>query len=103
MRLLLRDMPGQVTKVAEEKRDMNGRQRVDKRTGQALFTVQVMVLDETGGEVINVTVAGFPPKVTLGQQVHLVELEAIPWVQDGRNGVAFRAKEIVPVAQTKAA
>jgi hypothetical protein len=92
-----------VTRETDEKRDMHGRQRVDKRTGEALFTVQVTALDETGAEVLNVTVAGVPPRVTVGQYVSLVELEAIPWAQDGRNGVAFRAKEIVPAANTKAA
>ena len=92
-----------VTRETDEKRDVNGRQRVDKRTGQALFTVQVTALDETGAEVLNVTVAGTPPRVTVGQYVTLVELEAIPWAQDGRNGVAFRAKDIVPAAHVKAA
>src|SRR6266540_4121324 len=85
-----------VTRETDEKRDVNGRQRVDKRTGQALFTVQVTAL-----EVLNVTVAGTPPRVTVGQYVTLVELEAIPWAQDGRNGVAFRAKDIVPAANVK--
>jgi len=92
-----------VTRETDEKRDVNGRQRVDKRTGQALFTVQVTALDETGAEVLNVTVAGTPPRVTVGQYVSLVELEAIPWAQDGRNGVAFRAKDIVSAANVKAA
>jgi hypothetical protein len=92
-----------VTRAADEKRDINGRQRMDKRTQEPLFTVQVTALDETGAEVLNVTVAGLPPKVAVGQYVSLVELEAIPWAQDGRNGVAFRAKEINPAAQPKAA
>jgi hypothetical protein len=41
--------------------------------------------------------------VTVGQPVVLVELEAIPWSQDDRSGVAFRAKEIRPVQAAKAA
>jgi len=45
----------------------------------------MMALDESGGEMLNVTVAGVPPKVTVGQQVALVELEgAIPWATNGK-------------------
>jgi hypothetical protein len=59
--------------------------------------------DERGGEILNVTVAGQPPKVTIGQAVSLSELEAIPWATNGRSGVAFRAKSITPKQAAKAA
>ena len=100
MRLLV-DTAGkqfQVTRGVEEKRDQNGSQRFDRNTREPLWTVQVLALDESGGEVIAVTVAGVPPKVSVGQNVRPIELEAIPWVQNGRNGTAFRARSLEPIA-----
>jgi hypothetical protein len=41
--------------------------------------------------------------VTVGQEVALVDLEAIPWATNGKNGVAFRAKSITPMSAPKAA
>lgn len=87
----------QVSKPADEKTDQDGRQKADRRTGELLWTVQVVAFEEAGAEVLNVTVAGNQPKLAPGTLVSLVELEAIPWVQDKRNGVAFRAKSIQPV------
>src|SRR5918995_74493 len=72
-----------VTTEAKEKRDQNGQQKIDRKTGELLFQFQVMALDETGGEMLTVTVAGILPKVTVGQYVHLVELEALPWATTG--------------------
>ncbi|MEQ7006436.1 hypothetical protein ABN028_09545 [Actinopolymorpha sp. B17G11] len=92
-----------VTKATEPKTDADGRQRADKRTGELLFVVQVMALDETGGEMLTITVAGQPPKVNVGQIIDPVELEAIPWAQNGRNGVAYRAKDLKSVSAAKAA
>jgi len=92
-----------VTKGAVEKLDQNGRQKMDRITAEPLWVVQVMALDETGGEMLNVTVAGQPPKVAVGAQVALAELEAIPWATNGKNGVAFRAKSISALAAAKAA
>ena len=82
-----------VTKGVEEKKDQNGRQKADRNTNELLWSVQVMALDETGGEVINVTLAGNAmPKVAVGSVVVPVELVAMPWATNGRNGVAFKAK-----------
>lgn len=92
-----------VTKGAEEKKDQNGRQKADRHTGEFLWTVQVMALDETGGEMLNVTVAGVQPSVAVGASVRLVDLEAIPWATNGRNGVAYRAASVQSVGQAKAA
>ena len=92
-----------VSKAPEEKRDLDGKQRADKRTGELLFTVQLVAFDEAGAEVITVTVAGAPPRVSVGQDVHPVELEAIPWSQEKRSGVAYRAKSVTPAQATKAA
>jgi hypothetical protein len=53
-----------------------------------------ILTDNEGGEVITITTAGERPDVTVGQIVHLVSLEALPWATNGRNGVAFRAESI---------
>jgi hypothetical protein len=41
--------------------------------------------------------------VNQGQPVSFSELEAIPWANNGRNGVAYRAASIAPAAQSRAA
>ena len=53
-------------------------------------------MDSERGEVIRVTVTGDQPKVNQGQPVRFEELEAIPWANNGRNGVAYRAAAIQP-------
>jgi hypothetical protein len=73
-----------------------GQQRADTQTGELLFTVQVMALDDTGGDVLAVTVPG-EPKVSVGQDVRIEGLVATYWEQNGRSGVAFRAASIAPV------
>jgi len=92
-----------VTRATEERRDQSGEVKTDRKTGAVLFTTQVMALDRNGGEMLNVTTAGEAPRVTVGQVVRLVELEAIPWATNGRNGTAFRASRIEPAAAVKAA
>lgn len=67
--------------------------RTDRQTGEPLFSVQLLVLDDTGGEVIAVTVAG-QPALTVGAPVAVTDLVAIPWQQGDRSGVAFRAASI---------
>ncbi len=86
----------QVTKDPEPKNDQNGQQRSEKGTGRPMWSTQVFVLDETGGEVITITTAGVKPQVSVGQLVTVQQLEAIPWATNGRNGVAFRAIELKP-------
>ncbi|MEO3820981.1 hypothetical protein [Plantactinospora sp. B24E8] len=80
-----------VSRDPEPKNDQNGNQRSEKGTGRLMWSTQVFVLDETGGEVISITTAGEKPSVTVGQIVIVEQLEAIPWATNGRNGVAFRA------------
>lgn len=70
-----------------------GQTRVDKATGLPLWLVQVMALDQSGGDVIAVTVAG-EPKVSTGRAVTVTGLVALPWSQDGRSGIAYRADAI---------
>ncbi|MCM0675097.1 hypothetical protein NCC78_10400 [Micromonospora phytophila] len=93
----------QVTKDPEPKNDQNGNQRSEKNTGRLMWSTQVFVLDETGGEIITVTTAGEKPGVTVGQLVAVEQLEAIPWATNGRNGVAFRAISLKPKAGNSAA
>ncbi len=92
-----------VSKPSEPKNDQNGQQRSEKNTGRPMWSTQVIVLDETGGEVISVTTAGEKPNVTVGQLVAIEQLEAIPWATNGRNGVAFRAVSLKPNSGTPAA
>ncbi|RLP93607.1 hypothetical protein GA0070616_1103 [Micromonospora nigra] len=92
----------QVTKDPEPKNDQNGNQRSEKNTGRLMWSTQVFVLDETGGEIITITTAGEKPGVTVGQLVAVEQLEAIPWATNGRNGVAFRAISLKPKAGSAA-
>ena len=90
-----------VSRDPEPKLDQNGRQRIEKESGRPLNQTQVMVMDESGGEVLMVTTAGEKPNVRQGQLVQLVQLEAIPWSMEtngkARSGVSFRAVEIKPI------
>ena len=87
-----------VSKVSEPKNDQNGNQRSEKGTGRLMWSTQVFVLDETGGEIITITTAGEKPDVEVGQLVTVEQLEAIPWATNGRNGVAFRAVSLKPLS-----
>ena len=84
-----------VSREAAEKADgQSGRQKVERGTGRPMWSTQVFVLDDDGGEVITITTAGEKPNVKVGQVVAVSKLEALPWATNGRNGVAFRAEEI---------
>ena len=84
-----------VTKDPIAKTDgQTDRQKTERGTGRLMWSTQVFVLDDNGGEVISVTTAGERPNVTVGQPVGLSKLEALPWSTNGRSGVAFRATEI---------
>lgn len=96
MKLYVDTSAKQITVTLEpmEKKDQNGRQRTKRDTGRPMWSTQVFVLDDNGGEVITVTTAGERPNVSVGQPVSLSKLEALPWSTNGRSGVAFRAAEI---------
>ena len=84
-----------VTKDPVAKNDgQTDRQKTERGTGRPMWSTQVFILDDDGGEVITVTTAGERPNVKVGQPVSLPNLEALPWSTNGRNGVAFRATEI---------
>lgn len=93
-----------VTKVPEARRDYGKtEQKVDRETGRPQWVVEVLALDAERGEVIRVTVAGDQPKVNQGQPVRFDALEAIPWNNNGKSGVAFRAASVHSSAAPKAA
>ena len=93
-----------VTRAAEARKDFGKDvQKVDRDTGRPQWVVEVLAMDSERGEVIRITVAGDQPKVSQGQLVTFSELEAIPWANNGRNGVAYRAATIQLAAQGRAA
>ena len=96
MKLYVDTSTKQVTVSREpvEKTEQNGRQKTERGTGRPMWSTQVFVLDDDGGEVIAITTAGEKPNVKVGQLVSLSKLEALPWATNGRNGVAFRAVEL---------
>ena len=82
------------------KTDQAGVQRTEKGTQRPLHVVQLVAIDETGAETINVTVADeSPPLLTQGQSVRPEGLEAIPWVKSNTSSaqVAFRAASVSPL------
>jgi len=83
-----------VSREPTEKKDQNGRQKMERDTGRPMWSTQVFIQDGEGGDVILVTTAGARPDVTVGQIVSLVKLEALPWATNGRSGVAYRAESI---------
>ena len=83
-----------VSRETAEKLDEKGKQKIERGTGRPMWSTQVFVLDDDGGEVIAITTAGEKPNVKVGQHVAVSKLEALPWATNGRNGVAFRAEEI---------
>jgi hypothetical protein len=87
-----------VTKSPEPKNTGYGsasEQRIDKATEMPMWNTQVVVMDEDGGTVINITTIGSkPPDVEVDDEVIAHRLEAIPWHASGRSGVAYKADVI---------
>ena len=93
-----------VTRSPEPRKDYGkDQQKMDRDTGRPQWVVEVLALDSERGEVIRVTVAGDEPRVRQGQPVSFTELEAIPWTNNGKSGVAYRAATIQLAAQPKVA
>ena len=93
-----------VTKAPEPRKDFGkDQQKMDRDTGRPQWVVEVLAMDAERGEVIRVTVAGDEPRVNQGQPVAFSGLEAIPWSNNGKSGVAFRAASIQSAAPSKAA
>ena len=106
MRLLLNDskLTFSVTRPAEPKTEFgSGQQKMNRASKLPEWVVEVLALDPEHGEVIRVTVTGDQPKLTQGQAVRFEDLEAIPWHNNGKDGVAYRAVSIQPAQQSRAA
>jgi len=80
----------------EPRGDGDGRQKVDRASGESLYATELVAIDDTGAEVVKVTTAG-APKVAPDQMVQVSGLVALPWSMEGRSGVAFRAASTLPV------
>jgi hypothetical protein len=98
MRLMV-DFSGvsfQVTHEAKEKLDQDRKQKRDRVVDLPLWVVEVMALDDSGGQMINLTLAAATrPGLKVGSVVVPVELEAIPWsTANGKSGVAFRVQAL---------
>jgi hypothetical protein len=91
-----------VSKPAMPKVDEKGNQRSERETGRPMWKTQVVALDETGGEVIDITTVGEKPSVEVGQFITVEALEAKAWATNGRNGTAFRAASLKPLTSTSA-
>jgi hypothetical protein len=84
---------------APEAKEYDGKQQTEKDTGALKWVTQLLALEkgENGqGEIIRVVTAGEMPKLAQLQPVTPVDLEAIPWNQNGKSGVAYRAVAIKP-------
>ena len=80
MRLEIRTESKQftVSRAPEPRTDQSGRQRTEKGTGAPQWQLQLVAMDETGAEVIRVTVAGNPPEVLPGQPVQVERPGRVP-------------------------
>lgn len=91
-----------VAAPATEKLDDSRRQRLDKKTGQPLWLVQLVALFDGGAAVLDVTLATpTPPKLTAGQAVAVQGLQAVPWVRGNAAQVSYRAEALVPANGAK--
>jgi hypothetical protein len=84
----------QVTRPSRAKIDHLGVQRADKDTNEPQWMTELVVTDDSGGEVIKVTTTGKQPDLERGDAVEVFGLVAIPWANGGKAGVAFRADSI---------
>jgi hypothetical protein len=66
--------------------------------GEPLYSVQLVAMQPAGADVITVKVPG-QPHVAVGQPVRVIGLVGLPWANDGRSGVAFRAARIEAIGQ----
>jgi hypothetical protein len=76
--------------------------------GQPIYAVQLIASyrDDRSGkqksEIVSVKLAGALPEVPIGTPVRVVDLVAVPWATSERNGVAYRAAGIEPLAKPTA-
>ena len=73
--------------------DFDTKQPKADANGEPLYAVQLVAMQPAGADVITVKVSG-QPTVTVGAPVRVVGLVGLPWQNNGRAGVAFRAARI---------
>ena len=95
------DLTGKRVRVSREpaeERDEYGDPTSDHDGRQPMWTTQVYVQDESGGEVITVATTGQKPNVTVDAIVVPMTLEVLPWCQiingQHRSGLAYRASAL---------
>ncbi|MGW4030930.1 SCO3933 family regulatory protein [Streptomyces sp. NPDC004838] len=92
---------GMICAVAPSPRVANretGQLKIDRETGKTMYQVGLCLMSGATAEVVNVSVPGEPTGVQLGMPVQVRNLVAMPWENDGRHGIAFRAEEIKPLS-----
>jgi hypothetical protein len=70
------------------------RPKIDQASGEPLYAVQVIAMQDGESDIITVKVPGLPPTLPQGTPVRVVDLVANPWSNNGKSGVAFRAVRI---------
>ena len=71
--------------------------------GAALSSVKLLVQAPDEISIITVKVAGLSSVFKVGDVVRLTSLSAMPWVANGKDGVAFNAEGIEIASKAKAA
>jgi hypothetical protein len=84
-----------ISRLPQPNNDNKSRQKADRKSGELLFTTELVAMDDTSAEAIKVITAG-EPKAVNRQGVAVPRLVATPWNVDGRGGVAFRAHVTAP-------
>lgn len=67
-----------VPRALQPKYDNDGQQKVDRETGVPLHVTELVAMDDTGAEMIKVTIVG-EPRGAGRQLVTMVKLVATPW------------------------
>lgn len=86
--------------VLKIKDQQTGEVATDRETGESLYTVTVMLMEEGRAEVLKITVpqSGLAAALKPGAMVRPVELFATPWARifNGQlsDGVAYRAARL---------
>jgi len=89
--------------VLKIKDPQTGEIATDRETGEHLYTVTVMLMEEGRAEILKITVpqSGVPEGLKPGLMVRPVDLFASPWARifNGSlsEGVAYRAARLEPV------
>jgi hypothetical protein len=78
--------------------DFESRRPKTDTNGIPLYGIRTLVMVEGGAEVIQIKVPGEPTGIAPGQPVRPIRLIGIPWDNDGKHGIAYRADSLQPAA-----